>query len=79
MEVSCKKVVGNSIASNQHMEEAREWEIHSFFFKDQLMAILEDFESVGKRFKFPELNSQDDQASKQIIAANFEQVAIKVG
>jgi hypothetical protein len=43
------------------------------------MAILEDFESVGKRFKFPELNSQDDQASKQIIAANFEQVATKVG
>jgi hypothetical protein len=29
------------------------------------MAILEDFESVGKRFKFPELNSQDDQANKQ--------------
>jgi hypothetical protein len=31
MEVSCKKVVGNSIASNQHMEEAWDGQIHSFF------------------------------------------------
>jgi hypothetical protein len=29
------------------------------------MVILEDFESMGKRFKFPELNSQDDQASRK--------------
>jgi hypothetical protein len=31
MQVSCLKVVGNTIASNQHMEEAQDWQIHSFF------------------------------------------------